>query len=222
MGFLSLSLCFSPSNHLPPDSRCINGCATLGSPFREFPVFPFYISHPSRAPRRCHLLSLFSCSALASSHPTPTPFSISLRLSNSPVLRLLQCLYQDQRAFLFSKLKGETEFTWPSAKASVNLTNISKHEAHRCWWEHSLKQNSHAWGTTWRCSVSGHETHTCIKVKSLLGYGLSSITRCCDYRKGKYTRLQVKLQIEAQSSNAVSGTVSCPAVKPAIEVTLEV
>lgn len=108
--------------------------------------------------------------------PTPTPFSISLRLSNSPVLRLLQCLYQDQGTFLFSKLKGETEFTWPSAKASVNLTNISKHQTHRCWWEHSFKQNSHVSGTTRRCYVSGHEIHTCIKVKSFPGYGLSLIT----------------------------------------------
>lgn len=140
MGFFSLNVGFSPSNHLPLDSRCINGCATLGSPFREFPVFPFYISHPSRAPRRCHLLSLFSCSALASSHPTPTP---SPSPSVCPTALHLDCSNACTRIrelSFFSKLKGETEFTWPSAKASVNPTNISKHQTHRCWWEHSFKQ----------------------------------------------------------------------------------
>lgn len=101
ISFCSPKLCIFPSNHLPLDSRCINGCATLGSPFREFPVFLFaFHTHPLLPPLPSALL--FSCSALASSHPTPTPSSISLRLSNSPLLRLLWCVYMDLENFLLA------------------------------------------------------------------------------------------------------------------------
>lgn len=131
MGFLSLNWWFSPSNHLLRDSRCINGCATLGSPFREFPVFPFYISHPFLAPATA-ICSLFSPVQHWILHtPLPRPFP---SLSVCPTALYLDC----SNAFTWirelslfdqlTKLKGETKFTWPPAKASVNLTNISKHK----------------------------------------------------------------------------------------------
>lgn len=75
MGILSLNCCVSPSNHLPLDSRCITGCATLGSPFREFPVFPFSISHPFLAPAAaiCYLFSPVQRWLLHTPLPRPFP-----------------------------------------------------------------------------------------------------------------------------------------------------
>lgn len=113
-GFFSLNCCFSPSNHLPLDSRCICGCATLGSPFREFPVFPFSISHPFLAPAAA-ICSLFSPVRLWLLHtPLPRPFpSLSvcptaLYLDHSSActgIGELSLFYQ------LTKLRGGTQLT---------------------------------------------------------------------------------------------------------------
>lgn len=81
ISFYIPELCIFPSNHLPLDSRCINGCATLGSPFREFPVFPFYISHPSLAPAAtiCYLFSPVQHWLLHTPLPRPLHFSPSVQ-----------------------------------------------------------------------------------------------------------------------------------------------
>lgn len=101
--FLSLNRFLSPSNHLPPDSRCTNGCATLGSPFREFPVFPFSISHPFLAPAAaiCYLFSPVQRWLLHTPLPRPFP-SLSFcptalysdRSCASPWSRELSLFYQ--------------------------------------------------------------------------------------------------------------------------------
>ncbi|XP_058418270.1 centrosomal protein 15 kDa isoform X2 [Diceros bicornis minor] len=49
------------------------------------------------------------------------------------------------------KLKGETKSTWPSTKASVNLTNISKHKTTEVLiWGAFIKEGSTIPVTTWR------------------------------------------------------------------------
>lgn len=88
ISFYISELCIFPSNHLPLDSRCINGCATLGSPFREFPVFPFYISHPSLAPAAtiCSPFSPVQHWLLHTPLPRPLPF-----LAVCPTALYLDC-----------------------------------------------------------------------------------------------------------------------------------
>lgn len=86
--FTSPNSCFSPSSHLLRDSRCINGWATSGSPFREFPVFPFSISHPFPAPAAaiCYLFSPVQRWLLHT--PLPRPFP---SLSVCPTALCLDC-----------------------------------------------------------------------------------------------------------------------------------